>query len=49
MLLVILRAEMSTGEGEDQRVNALQLNEPAKCARVIGQLVVGKGRSEHDI
>jgi hypothetical protein len=49
MLLVLLRAVMAAREREDQRVIALQLAESAQCARVVGQLVVGKGASGHDV
>ena len=49
MLLVLLRAVVAAREREDQRVVALQLAEPAWRARVIGQLVVGKGASGRDV
>jgi len=49
MLLMLLRAVVAAREREDQRVIALKLAELAQCTRVIGQLVVGKGASGHDV
>jgi hypothetical protein len=42
MLLVFLRAVMAARKRQDQRVIALEFAEPARCARLIGQLIVGK-------
>jgi hypothetical protein len=36
-------------EREDHRVVALQLAKPARSARIVGQLVVGKGGSGHHV
>src|SRR4051812_22295883 len=44
MLLMFLRTVVAASEGENQRVLALQLAEPARRRRVVGQLVVGKHR-----
>ena len=49
MLLVLLRAVVAPREREDQRVVALQLAEPARRVRVIGQLVIGKRGSGHHV
>ena len=49
MLLVLLGAVVAAREREDQRVVALQLAEPPHGVRVVGQLVVGKDASGHDV
>ena len=49
MLLVLLRAVVAAGEGEDQRVVALDLAQLRGRVRVVGQLVVGEGRAGDDV
>jgi hypothetical protein len=49
MLLVLLWAVVATREREDQGIIALQLAELAQVSPVIGQLVVWKNASPHDI
>jgi hypothetical protein len=49
MLLMLLGAIMAAREREDERIIALELAEFARCARVIGQFVVGEYASGHDI
>src|SRR5258705_3328258 len=49
MLLVLLWTVVAAREREDQRIIALQLAELARIARVIGQLVVGKNASRHNV
>ena len=45
VLLVLLRTVMAAREREDHRVVALQLAEPARRVRMIGQLIVGEDAS----
>ena len=45
MLLVFLRAVMAARKRQNQGIIALKFAEPAQCARVIGQLIVGKNVS----
>ena len=49
MLLVLLGAVVPAGEGEDERVVALDLAEAAHSVHVIGQLVVGKSAAGCDV
>src|SRR5215472_11926499 len=49
MLLMLFRAVVAAREREDQRIIPLKLAESAQSVRVIGQLVVGKGASRHDV
>src|SRR5262249_53071014 len=49
MLLMLLRAVVTPRECENQRILALHLAEPPQSARIIGQFVVGKNTSGHDI
>jgi hypothetical protein len=49
VLQVVLRAEVTSGEHEDQRVVPLQLAQPPPHFGVIGQLVVGEGPARDDI
>ena len=49
MLLVLLRAVVAAGEGEDQRVVALDLAEPPGDVRVVGELVVGERAAGDDV
>src|SRR5271154_2901241 len=49
MLLVLLWAIVATRKRQNQRIIALQLAELARCARVIGQFVVGENASGHNI
>src|SRR4051812_45737991 len=49
VLLVLLRAVVAAGEHEDQGIVALQLAEPSRDARVIGQLVLRERAAGGDI
>jgi hypothetical protein len=49
MLLVLFRAVVAAGKCEDQGIIALQFAEPARCARVIGQLIVRKNGSGYKV
>src|SRR5271169_2922006 len=49
MLLVLLWAIVATRKRQNQRIIALQLAELARCARVIGQFVVGENASGRNI
>src|SRR4051794_41641133 len=49
MLLVLLRAVVAAGEGQDQGVVALDLAEPPGDIRVVGELVVGEGAPGGDV
>src|SRR3954467_9095353 len=49
VLLVLLRAEVAAREREDQGIVALQLAEPSRDIRVIGQLVVRKRAAGGDV
>src|SRR3954449_5294137 len=49
VLLVLLRAVVAAREREDQRIVALELAEPARRSRVIGQLVVREHAAGCDV
>ena len=49
VLLVLLRAEVAARERQDQRIVSLELAEPARRARVVGQLVVGEHAARRDV
>src|SRR5206468_1381337 len=49
MLLVLLRAVVAAGEGQDQGVVALDLAEPPVGVGVVGELVVGEGSPGDDV
>src|SRR5262249_8969515 len=49
MLLVLLPAGVAACEREDQRIVPLDVAELPHGARVVGQLVVGKGRAGDDV
>jgi hypothetical protein len=49
MLLVLFRAVMAARKRQDQRIIALDLAEPARCARLIGQLIVRKNVSGYKV
>ena len=49
MLLVFFRAVVAARKCQDQGIVALQFAEPARCARVIGQLIVRKNGSGYKV
>jgi hypothetical protein len=49
MLLVFFRAVMTARKRQDQGIVALEFTEPARCARVIGQIIVGKNVSSYKV
>ncbi len=49
MLLVFFRAVMAARKRQDQGIIALEFAEPARCARVIGQLIVRKNGSGYKV
>ena len=49
MLLVFLRAVMAARERQDKGISALQLAEPARCARVIQQLIIEEDGPGHEL
>jgi len=49
MLLVFLRAVMAARKRQDQGIVALEFAEFARCARVIGQLIVRKNVSGYEV
>src|SRR5258708_39158991 len=49
MLLVLFRAVVAARKCQDQRIVALQFAEPARCSRVIGQLIVRENGSGYEV
>ena len=49
MLLVFFRAVVAARERQDQGIIALEFAESARCARVIGQLIVRKNPSGYEV
>src|SRR6185312_12603343 len=49
MLLVLLGTVIAASQRQDQRVIPLNLTQLADCVRVVGQLVVGKNSSGHNV
>src|SRR5271170_3925141 len=49
MLLVFFRAVVAARERQYQRIIALEFAEPARCAGMIGQLIVGKNFSGYEV
>src|SRR5258708_704480 len=49
MLLVLFGAVVAARKCQDQGIIALEFAEPARCACVIGQLIVGNNRSAYEV